>query len=145
MSQTKPHPSVPTPRAKSDGEYFPRVFHVVIPDPPNWDTKMTRHSGWQNPGEREGWSAVWYNSFTGWWFATKFKLKMFSDVVLLSYFDKISLILTGEPGRALACLYSESRLYKGAREASLSQSTTPHSTGNISVREEKSATTTHVE
>ncbi len=36
MSQTKPHPSFPPPPpAKSDGEYFPRVFHVVIPDPPN--------------------------------------------------------------------------------------------------------------
>jgi hypothetical protein len=39
MSQTKPHPSVPPPPAKSDGEYFPRVFHVVIPDSP----EFTRH------------------------------------------------------------------------------------------------------
>ncbi len=70
---------------------------------------------------------------------------MVSDVLLLSYLDKIWLILTGEPGRALACLYFEARLYKGARMASLSQSTTPRSTGNISVREEKSATATHVE
>ncbi len=72
---------------------------------------------------------------------------MVSDVLLLSYLDKIWLILTGEPGRALACLFSEARLYmyKGARMASLSQSTTPPSTGNISVREEKSATATHVE
>ncbi len=50
----------------------------------------------------------------------------------------------GEPGRALAYLNREARLYKGAREVSLSQSTTPRSTGNISVREEKSATATHV-
>ena len=50
--------------------------------------------------------------------------------------DKICLILTGEPGRALAYLYSEVRLYKGARAASHSQSTTPRSTGNISVSEE---------
>jgi len=35
MSQTKPHASVPPPPAKSNGKYFPRVFHVVIPDPPN--------------------------------------------------------------------------------------------------------------
>ena len=28
-------PNLPPPPAKSDGEYFPRVFHVVIPDPPN--------------------------------------------------------------------------------------------------------------
>jgi hypothetical protein len=70
---------------------------------------------------------------------------MDSDVLLLSYLDKIWLIFTGEPGRALACLYCEARLHKGAREASLSQLTTPLSTGNISVREEKSATATHVE
>ena len=56
---------------------------------------------------------------------------MISDV--LSYLDKIRLILTGEAGQALAYLYSEARLYKGARAASLSQSTTLHSTGNTSV------------
>jgi hypothetical protein len=72
-------------------------------------------------------------------------MKMESDVLFLSYLDKIWLILTGEPGRALAYLYIEARLYKGARAASLSQSTTPRSTGNISVREEKSATAIHVE
>ncbi len=67
-------------------------------------------------------------------------------MLLLSYFYKICLILTGEAGRALACLYSEVRLYKGARAASLSQSTTLHSTGNTSMCEgRKSATATHVE
>ncbi len=60
-------------------------------------------------------------------------MKVDSDVLLLSYLDKICLTLTGDPGRALACLYSEARLYKGAREASLSQSATLHPTGNISV------------
>ncbi len=58
---------------------------------------------------------------------------MVSDVLLLSYFNKIHLILTGEAGQALAYLYSE---VKGARMAPLSQSTTPRSTGNISVGEE---------
>ncbi len=61
---------------------------------------------------------------------------MDSDVLLLSCLDKIRLILTGEAGQALACLYSKARLYKGARTASLSQLTTPRSTGNISVSEE---------
>ncbi len=60
-------------------------------------------------------------------------MKVDSNVLLLSYFGKICLTLTGDLGRALARLYSEARLYKGAREASLSQSTTLHSTGNISV------------
>jgi hypothetical protein len=54
MSQTKPHPSVPPPLAKSDGEYFPRVFHVVIPDPPNSSAILTCRSGWQKSGERAG-------------------------------------------------------------------------------------------
>ena len=70
---------------------------------------------------------------------------MVSDVLLLSYLDKIRLILTGEAGQALAYLYSEARLYKGAREAPLSQSTTLHSTGNTLGERRKSATATHVE
>ena len=34
---------------------------------------------------------------------------MDSDVLLLSYLDKIRLIVIGEAGQALACLYSEVR------------------------------------
>ncbi len=73
---------------------------------------------------------------------------MVSDVLLLSYLDKIRLILTGEAGQASAYLYSEARqprLYKGARMAPVSQLTTTRSTGNISMGERKSATATHVE
>ncbi len=70
-------------------------------------------------------------------------MKVDSDVLLFSYLDKICLTLTGELRRALACLYSEVRLYKGAREASLSQSTTLHSTPLCERR--KSATATHLE
>ncbi len=44
-------------------------------------------------------------------------MKVESDVLLLSYLDKIDLTLTGDLWRALACLYSGARLYKGAREA----------------------------
>ena len=62
---------------------------------------------------------------------------MVSDVLLLSYLDKIGLSLTGEAGQALAYLYSEARLYKGASLALLSQSATTRSTGNISVRTKK--------
>ncbi len=54
---------------------------------------------------------------------------MVSDVLLLSYFDKIGLSLTGEAGQASAYLYSEARLYKGARLAGLSQSATTRSIG----------------
>ena len=57
---------------------------------------------------------------------------MVSGVLLLSYFDKIGLSLTGEAGQASAYLYTEARLYKGASLALLSQSATTRSTGNIS-------------
>ncbi len=60
-------------------------------------------------------------------------MKVDSDVLLLSYLDKICITLTVDLRHDLACLYSEARLYKGVREASLSQSTTLHPTSNISV------------
>jgi hypothetical protein len=84
-------------------------------------------------GERAGWSAVWSSSLTGWEKSAQFKLKMVSDVLLLSYLDKIGLSLTGEAGQASVYLYCEARLYKGASLAVLSQSATTRSTGNISV------------
>ena len=40
-------------------------------------------------------------------------MKVVSDVLLLSYLDKFGLRVTVEAGQALACLYSEARLYKG--------------------------------
>ena len=58
---------------------------------------------------------------------------MVSDVLLLSYLDKIGLSLTDEAGQASAYLYSEARLYKGASLPPLSQSTATRSTGNVSV------------
>ncbi len=42
-------------------------------------------------------------------------MKVVSDVLLLSYLDKIGLSLTGEAVQASAYLFSEARLYKGAR------------------------------
>jgi hypothetical protein len=62
---------------------------------------------------------------------------MVSDVLLLSYLDKIGLSLTDEAGQSSAYLYSEARLYKGASLALLYQSTTTRSTGNISAGEKK--------
>ena len=40
-------------------------------------------------------------------------MKVVSDVLHLSYLDKFGLRVTVEAGQALACLYSEARLYKG--------------------------------
>jgi hypothetical protein len=133
MSQTKPLPWRHTP----SGELLWRVFSADLRrgearsariirrfDPPFRMAKI---------GERAGWSAVWYSSLMGWEKSAHFKLKMVSDVLLLSYLDKIGLSLTGEAGQASAYLYSEARLYKGASLALLSQSATTRSTGNISV------------
>ncbi len=133
MSQTKPLPWRHTP----SGELLWRVCSSVLPrgearsariicrfDPPFRMAKI---------GERAGWSVVWYSSLMGWEKSAQFKLKMVSDALLLSYFDKIGLSLTGEAGQASAYLYSEARLYKGASLALLSQSATTRSTGNISV------------
>ncbi len=89
----------PPPPAKSNGEDFWRVFHMVIQNPPNSPAVATCHSGPPLLGERAGWSAVWYNSLTGWWFSAKFKLKMDSDVLLLSCLDKIWLILLVSQGK----------------------------------------------
>jgi hypothetical protein len=60
-------------------------------------------------------------------------MKIVSDVLHLSYLDKFGLRVTVKAGQALACLYSEARLYKGPSLASLPQSATTCSTGNISV------------
>ncbi len=60
-------------------------------------------------------------------------MKVVSDVLLLSYLHKFGLRVTVEAGQALACLYSEARLFKGLSLAGPSQSATTRSTGNISV------------
>ncbi len=91
-----------------------------------WQTPDAK-SLWQKSGERAGWSLM------GWEKSAQFKLEMVSDVLLLSYLDKIGLSFTDEAGQASAYLYSEARLYKGASLALLSQSATTCSTGNISV------------
>jgi hypothetical protein len=57
-------------------------------------------------------------------------MKVDSDALLLSYLDKICLTLTGDLQREFIC---GARLYKGPRMATRPQSTTLHSTGNISV------------
>ncbi len=120
MSQTKPLPKRHTP----SGELKWRVFSAGFP---RGDTRSARIIHRFDPpfrmakiGERAGWSAVWYSSLTGWEKSAQFKLKMVSDVLLLSYLNKIGLSLTGEAGQASAYLNSEARLYKGASLALVS-------------------------
>ncbi len=134
MSQTKPPPW----RHTTAGELLWRVFSADLPRGEPWSARIICRFfsplRMAKTGERVGWSAVWSSSLTGWEKSAQFKLKMVSDVLLLSYLDKIGLSLTGE---ASAYLYSEARLYKGARLAGLSQSATTRSTGNIPVRIKK--------
>ncbi len=133
MSRTKPLPW----RHTTAGELLWRVFSAGLPRGGARSTRTICRFflpfRMAKIGERAGWSAVWSSSLTGWEKSTQFRLKMVSDVLLLSYWDKIGLSLKGEAGQASAYLYSEARLYKGASLALLSQSTTTRSTGNISV------------
>ncbi len=137
MSQTKPPPW----RHSTAGQLFWQLFSAGLP---RGGVKSARIScrfflplKLAKTGERAGWITVWSSSLTGWKKPAQFKMRIVSDVLLLSYLDKIGLSLTAEAGQALAFLYSEARLYKGPRLGGLSQSTTTRSTGNISVRIQK--------
>ncbi len=82
--------SVPLPPpAKSNGECFWRVFHVVIQNPPNSTAVLTRHSDPPLLGERAGWSADWCNSITDHQIGAKFKLKMANASLFISYIFNI--------------------------------------------------------
>ncbi len=105
MSQTKPLPW----RHTTAGELLWRVFSADLPrGEPRSARIICRFfspSRMAKLGERAGWSAIWSSSLTGWEKSAKFKLKMVSDVLLLSYLDKIGLSLTVEARQASAYLY----------------------------------------
>jgi hypothetical protein len=61
-------------------------------------------------GGRAGQSAKRCHSMTDHRIDCKFKTKVANSILLLCYFDKICLILTGGLWQALADLYSEGRL-----------------------------------
>ncbi len=127
-------PSVPPPpTSRPKGKLRGRIFHVVRENVRVGGVVATRHGDSPLGGGRAGWSADWYHSTTDHQFCAQFNMKVDNDVLLLSYFNKICLTLTGNLWGALASLYSEARLYKGPRTATRPQSTTLHSTGNISV------------
>ncbi len=133
MSQTKPPPW----RHSTASQLFWWLFSAGLP---RGEVRTARIScRFHSPnklaklGERAGWIAVWSSSLTGCQKPVQFKTRIVSDVLLLSYLDKIGLKLMVEAGQALAVLYSKARLYKGPRLAGLSQSTAKRSTGNISV------------
>ncbi len=130
-SQAAIHSVISISRPK--GGFWGRIFHVVKQNVRAEGAVATRHGDSPLGGGREGLSANWYHSITDHQFWTQFNMKVDNDVLLLSYLDKICLTLTGDLRRALASLYSGARLYKGPRTATCPQSTTLHSTGNISV------------
>jgi hypothetical protein len=70
---------------------------------------------------------------------------MDSDVLLLSYLDKICLILTSEPRRALAYLYREARLYNGAEQRLFLSRLHYILQATLLCERRKSATATHVD
>jgi len=134
MSQTKPHPwRHPPPK--------PVPWRVYLAGLPRGESQNPRESLAKLRRQREapkdrgegGVIAVWYISWTGGKKHAQFRMKVVSDVLLLSHLDKFSLRVTVEAGQALACLYREARLYKGPGLANPSQSTATRSTGNISV------------
>ncbi len=137
MSQTKPPPW----RHTTAGELLWGVFSADLPlgvvRSARIICRFFSPLRMAKTGERAGWSSVWSSSLMGWEISAQFKTKMDSDVLLLSYLDKIGLSVTGEAGQASAYICSEARLYKGARLVGLSQSATTRSTGNISVRIKK--------
>ncbi len=73
------------------GKAWTRENHL-----PNSGAKDSR----PRSGGRAGWSAVWYISLTGWKKPAQFRMKVVSDVLLLSYLDKFGLRVTVEAGQA---------------------------------------------
>ena len=134
MSQTKPHPwRHPPPKPVPWRVYLAGFATWGKPEPARitCQTEAPR-TGAKIRGEG-GVIAVWYISLTGWKKPAQFRMKVVSDVLLLSYLHKFDLRVTVEAGQALACLNSEARLYKGPGQANLSQSAATRSTGNIRV------------
>ena len=133
MSQTKPPPW----RHSTAGQLFWQLFSADLPRGGARSAiifcRFFLPLKLAKTGERAGWIVVWSSSLTGWKKPAQFKTRIVSDVLLLSYFNKIGLSLTAEAGQALAFLYSEARLYKGPGPANPPQSTATRSTGNISV------------
>ncbi len=86
-------------------------------------------------GGRAWWSAKRCHLITDHWIGLKFNMKIDNSVLLLCYLDKIRLLLLATFGE-LWRVYIVMRASKREPEPAASpQSATPHSTGNISVKE----------
>jgi hypothetical protein len=87
-------------------------------------------------GGRAGWFAKQCHSLTDHWIDCKLKTKIANTILLLYYWDKICLILTGGFWQALANLYSEVRYKREPEPVASPQLTTLHSTGNSCVKKD---------
>ena len=148
MSQTKPPPW----RHSTAGQLFWQLFSADLPRggvrSARFFCRFFLPLKLAKTGERAGWIAVWSSSLTGWKKPAQFKTRIVSDVLLLSYLDKIGLSLTVEAGQALAFLYSDlvKRGYIRDPDWRVFLSRLPHvvqATSPCGYR--KSATATHVE
>ena len=112
MSQAKPpfKASPPPPR-----KLRPQIFHVEERNVRVAGAFATRQIYSRDGGGRAGRSANRCHSITDHRIGLKFNMKMEEGVLLLCYFDKICLTLTGNLWRALASLYSESEAIKGSQ------------------------------
>ncbi len=102
MSQTKPPPW----RHSTAGQLFWRLFSAGLPRGGVKTARISCRFFLPNKlaklGERAGWITVGSSSLTGWQKPAQFKTRIVSDVLLLSYLDKIGLSLMVEAGQALA-------------------------------------------
>jgi hypothetical protein len=99
------------------------------------DAKSRHGIGTRRNGERGENNAKLNNSSTVQHFDAGFKMKILNTFLLLIALSKCVYLLLASLASKNRVLYSEGRIYKREPELAASpQSTTPHSTGNTSVK-----------
>ncbi len=145
MSQAKPPPW----RHSTAGQLFWRVFSADLPRGGARSARIICHFflplRLAKTGERAGWFTVWSSSLTGWQKPAQFKTRIVSDVLLLSYLDKIGLVLRLKQGK-LWRIYIVKRGYVREPGWRVFLSRLPHILQATSpCGQRKSTTATHVE
>ncbi len=131
----KPARGLPTPPPHLSGSHY-HTFYMW------WVASATSTRKILSRG-RAGWFAKRCHSLTDHRINCKLKTKIANTILLLCYFDKICLSLTGGLWQALANLYSEESYKREPEPAGGPQSTTLHSTVNTSVKMEVCHSNTH--
>ncbi len=131
----KPARGLPTPSPPPLRGPLPHIFHVLDGKcGPRVRLLLGRITSGRGRG-REGWFAKDCHSITDHRIDCKFKMKIANSILLLCYLDKICLTLTGGSWQALAIYIVKGGYKREPEPAASPQSATPHSTGNISVKE----------